>query len=440
MHIAFLTLFLGLVQGVHPVALDASPGVAAVELVLDGRSAGRLVDRIGGSPWTGQVDFGRALLPHHLEARALGADGSELARAEQWLNVARQPAEVDVVPVGGKSGSPGALRLAWQSVVGSAPSEIHLSVDGAALAVDARGMASLPGLAPRVPHLVSAELRFPDGLEARKDIVLTAGSAGGTATELTAMPIRTKRPQSPLAAAELGGAFTSDGKPAAVVAVEREEADVFVVRAPLTGTVLPAGNPMATSPAKRYGLFATDRRIHFRLVASAPSFFPTSQGTSEVFAISPGLKLPAMSALLGAGRAQAEIAGRPRLADAVASAGLHALARQVPRAVVLVLGGGGGAATPDASALDPAAVRSYLDAIGVPLFVWSLDGKRSAGAWGEAADISAAWGLRDAYERLARELGRQQIVWLEGRHLPQSIALAPAARDKGIELVAGAGR
>ena len=437
MHIAFLTLFLGLVQGVHPVALDVSPGVAAVELVLDGQSAGRIAGRLATGPWTGEVDFGRALLPHHLEAHALGADGSELARAEQWVNVARQPAEVDVVPVGGKAGSPGALKLAWQSVVGSAPSEIHLSVDGAALAVDAQGMASLPGLAPRVPHLVSAELRFPDGLEARKDIVLTAGSAGGTATELTAMPIRTKRPRGPLAAAELGGMFLSDGKPVAVAAVEREEADVFVVRAPWTETVLPAGNPMATSPAKRYGLFAMDRRIHFRLVANSPSFFPTSQGTSEVFAISPGLKLPAMSALLGAGRAQAEVAGKPRLADAVASAGLHALARQVPRAVVLVLGG---RPAPDGSVLDPAAVRSYLDAIGVPLFVWSLDGKRSAGAWGEAEDISAAWGIREAYDRLAREVGRQQIVWLEGRHLPQSIALASAAGGQDLELVKGAGR
>jgi hypothetical protein len=435
MHIAFLTLYLGLVQGVQPVALDASSGVAAIELVLDGRAAGRLT----ASPWTGKLDFGPALLPHHLEARALGADGSEVARAEQWVNLARQPAEVEILPRGGKPGQPETVRLQWQSVTGEAPSEIHLSVDGAALPVDAHGLASLHALAPGTPHLVSAELRFGHGVEARRDIVLTAGSAGGAASELTAVPIRTDRPRKPLAAAELGGMFAAGGRPLAVEAVEREEADVFVVRAPGTEAEIPSADPTSMVPAKRYGLFKTDRKIHFRLVASSPVFFQNAAGTSEVFEISPGLELSALADLLVANRARPELSGRPRLADAVASAGLHALARQVPRAVVLVLDRG--AAASDGSALDPAAVRRYLAAVGVPLFVWSLDGSRSVAGWGAVDDISGAWGLRHAYDRLAGEVSRQQIVWIEGRHLPQSIGLSrPASGQAGFELVAAAGR
>ena len=168
MHIAFLTLFLGLVRGVQPVALDASPGVAAVELVLDGHPAGRIAGRLAASPWTGKVDFGPALLPHHLEARALDASGRELARAEQWVNVARQQAEVEVLPLGGKPGQPEALRLAWESLTGGAPKAIHLSVDGMALAVDAQGTAKLPALAPGAPHVVSAELEFDHGRGARR--------------------------------------------------------------------------------------------------------------------------------------------------------------------------------------------------------------------------------------------------------------------------------
>ncbi len=433
MHIAFLTLFLGLVQGVRPVALDASPGVAAVELVLDGKPAGR----IAAGPWTGKVDFGPGLLPHHLEARALGADGSELARAEQWVNVARQQAEVDILPVGGEAGQPDALRLAWQSLTGGAPAEIHLSVDGTALAVDAQGIAKLPALSPGAPHLVSADLLFDHGVEARQDIVLTADPAGGTATELTAVPIRTARQGDALTPAALGGLFTAGGQPLAVDAVERDEADVFVVRAPGTELMAPSADATSMVPARRYGLFAPDKKIHFRLVSSSPVFFPTAQGRSAIFGIAPGLKLEDMTELLIAPRFPPERDGQPLLADAVASAGLQALARQVPRAVVLVLGGGPAA---DASTVDPAAVRRYLDAIGVPLFVWSLDGKRSAAGWGDVEDISAAWGLRAAYDRLAREVARQQIVWLEGRHLPQSIALAPAASGKGVELVTGAGR
>jgi hypothetical protein len=37
MQIAFLTLFLGLINGAQTVEIGAGPGVAAIEVVLDGR-------------------------------------------------------------------------------------------------------------------------------------------------------------------------------------------------------------------------------------------------------------------------------------------------------------------------------------------------------------------------------------------------------------------
>ena len=39
--------------------------------------------------------------------------------------------------------------------------------------------------------------------------------------------------------------------------------------------------------------------------------------------------------------------------------------------------------------------------------------------------------------RLKAELASQKIIWLDGRHLPQAIALGPEA--KGVELVTGTG-
>jgi hypothetical protein len=120
----------------------------------------------------------------------------------------------------------------------------------------------------------------------------------------------------------------------------------------------------------------------------------------------------------------------------VAVAGLQAADENDRRAVVLVLGG----ESQDASRYDVATVRRYLAAIRVPLFVWSLYGAKTpaAVAWsggeGKAEDVSSLSRLADAVDRLKGELADQRVVWLDGHHLPQSIALSPAAT--GLELVA----
>jgi hypothetical protein len=103
--------------------------------------------------------------------------------------------------------------------------------------------------------------------------------------------------------------------------------------------------------------------------------------------------------------------------------------------VILVLGEN----DPDVSRYDVATVRRYLESIRVPLFVWSLYGPDTPGAraWSaEAEDISTLDRLERAVVRLKADLAGQRIVWLDGRHLPQSITLGEEA--KGIELVAAA--
>jgi hypothetical protein len=121
-----------------------------------------------------------------------------------------------------------------------------------------------------------------------------------------------------------------------------------------------------------------------------------------------------------------------RFADAVAVAGLQAYAGYTRRAVVLVLG----RRIDDASQYPPDAVRAYLEKMHVPLFVWSLENRtvdRIAAAWGRAEDVSSFAKLKRAFEKLRQELDSQQMVWVEGRYLPQQIALSSAAQ--GIELV-----
>jgi hypothetical protein len=96
--------------------------------------------------------------------------------------------------------------------------------------------------------------------------------------------------------------------------------------------------------------------------------------------------------------------------DAVAVAGLQAVTGARRRAVVLVL-----SSTADASDHDPAAVRHYLAALGVPLFVWSVRGPRPdlAGTWGDVDDISSLPKLQAAAARLQHALDEQRVAWVE---------------------------
>lgn len=441
--IAFLTLYLGLVNGRRPVALTASPGVARIELRLDGRSAGTL----DGPPWSGTIDFGPGLLPHRLEARGLARDGGELARAEQYVNLPRPPAEVEIL-VEGEAGKPGRVRLVSASRTGEPPTDTRLSLDGRPLRLDRQGEATVPAVAVGPAHVLSARLRFRNGSEARRDVVLTGDWGSEVDTELTAVAVHTETPRRTLAAKALQGLFTADGQPLRVSAVDEEKPEVFLVRAKgveqevsekLAGATrgVPEGlfkRGLQTNKLADYGYFPVEFRCN--LVAATPALHETSGLAATAFDFtSDGLppNLPFWVHMMGP-RTPSEKsgAGGTRLADATAVAGLEAYSRQRPRAVLLILKG----SAADGSRFEPAAVRAYLEALGVPLFVWAIDQPGLANpAWGPIDDVQAAGGLRIAYKRLINELRRQQIVWLDGRHLPQEIALSERAAAQRIELV-----
>lgn len=114
-----------------------------------------------------------------------------------------------------------------------------------------------------------------------------------------------------------------------------------------------------------------------------------------------------------------------RIADAVAVAGLQAAAVAGPRAVLLVLAAG----ARDGSRHAPLAVRRYLAAIHVPLFVWSVDEPDNSARedWGTIEHIGTQTRLDHAYKLLREELAAQRVVLVEGRLLPQSITLTASA-------------
>jgi len=61
-----------------------------------------------------------------------------------------------------------------------------------------------------------------------------------------------------------------------------------------------------------------------------------------------------------------------------------------------------------------------------------------AASWGHSVEIDQVKNLYAAFADLQKELRTQRIVLVEGRHLPQSLTLGPAAR--GVALVGAAER
>jgi hypothetical protein len=436
--IAFVTLLLGLISGVYPIEVTVSGPVATVELSLDGAAVGR----IEHPPWVQRVDLGADLLPHQLVARALDADGKEIASATQWINLPRPPAEVQVVLENDDKGVPRTARLAWQSVNGVNPESIDLTLDSEPLRVDAAGKAALPSRDMSSLHVLSADLWFPPGVTARRDVAYGGKYGSEVATELTAVPVRLQPgaalPQPP----ELAGWFSLGGQPLIADAVENGPGKVIMVRVPKGQEI---HDKLAASNRRLSFLDFRDRmrlgpedRVRFLSLGSSP--YRQSKVPAELFSLSREMTSQDGGVfwyLTHISSIKPSKAGDQRIADAVAVAGLQAAAENDRRAVVLVLGGH----EQDASHYSPAVVRRYLEAVHVPLFVWSLYGAGNSAAkawtesWGQVEDISSLPRLEAAVARLKAELDSQRIVWLDGRHLPQAIALGPQA--KGVEIVAG---
>lgn len=435
MKIAFITLFLGLALGPHALELAVDGPAASVELLLDGAVAGR----IGGPPWKGEIDFGRTLVPHELVARALDAEGGEIARTRQWVNLPRPPAEVEIVLEG--SGNPSRARLTWQSRTGDKPTSLELTLDGQPLSLGTDGRAALPAYDPESAHVLSAELRFPANVAARKDVVFGGKYGSAVSTDLTAVPVRVRRGK--LTEASLRGRLFADGKPLAVAAVEKSPAEVFVVRE--LGVSAALGR-LGESKKKRTvqgqgmssRLTIQDDYLRYeiglrkedevRFIYPIPRTYMASGQRAELFDWSRPFTLQdgGMHWLLTRLMVPGGVRGSQRLADAVAVAGVQALSGSRPRAVVVVMGPD----PEDASLTDPATVRQYLATVRVPLFIWSVvkpaeTSPPSLAGWGKIEDVSTVPRLRGAVAGLRDELESQWIVWVEGTHLPQSITLGP---------------
>jgi hypothetical protein len=429
MNIAFLSLFFGLISGPYPVELTVDGPASAVDVLVDGRSAAR----IPGPPWKATLDLGRVLLPHEIVARALDAQGREIGRTQEWANLPHPLTRVDIELERTGTGPPSAAKVSWKNLAGDEPRAISLSFDGLPVTLDAHGRGALPPHDLSSIHILTAQVDFKPDTSVRRDLAYGGEYGSEVSTELTGVPVHARSGQVP-PAGKLAGWLTADGKPLSVDAVEEGPGKLYVVCAASTHEVFQKmGQTGRLLKDIRYEMrLGSEDQVRF--VPTSPQRISSSGVLSDLFQISPPSGYSTGGLLWMMQRnGLPEPSQRPRIADAVASAGLAAVNENRRRAVLLVLSG----REQDTSHYDPATVRRFLAALRVPLFVWSLGDPEpgsTAAAWG-ARDVSGTQHLYAAVRQVRDELDSQRVVMVDGRHLPQAIALSPAATE--LELVGG---
>jgi hypothetical protein len=281
--------------------------------------------------------------------------------------------------------------------------------------------------------VLSAEIELSGSRKIRKEVAYGEEYGSEVSTELTGVPVHVP-PGTPLTPGKLAGWLTAAGQPLQVDAVEEGPGQLYVVRSSdlSEGWKVGAKGHLLRHPNLR---LAEGDQVRFMFPYSER--FESSGAMTDLFEVSPALdtrtaNLPELVQRVV--RAPLRSSRRRRIADAVAVAGLEAMTENRRRAILLVLSGH----EKDQGRLDPATVRGFLAAIHVPLFVWTLDKPApgsTATAWGHAEDISEVRNLGAAVEKIRQELASQRIVMVDGRLLPQSIALSPKA--SGVALVGG---
>jgi hypothetical protein len=420
MNIVFLTLFFGLISGPYPIELGVDGPAAAVEVQVDGQSAGL----IQGPPWKATVDFGPALQPHHLVARALDVQGHELGRAEEWANLPHPLTKVNIVLERDGDNPPKAASVVWKNLAGEEVRSVTLTFDGERVKLDRDRRGALPKHDLKSLHTLDAQVVFKSYRKVRRELTYGGEYGSEVSTELTGVPVRLTAGKMP-SPQQLGAWLTAEGKPLSVNAVEEGPAQLFVVRGFFEDAFTPKAAKLRNLTGQILGetdqyLFVSTaaQRISDLFLITAPA--PYGRG-GDLFRSIRKWRVPEPAP------------GAIRIADAVATAGLAAMRENRRRAVLLLLAGD----PEDASLYDPATVRHFLASLRVPLFVWYLGTPRpgsTAAAW-NAQEVVQTWHVAAESERIRKELDSQRIVMVDGRHLPQSIALSPTAA--GVELIGG---
>jgi hypothetical protein len=327
------------------------------------------------------------------------------------------------------------VGLVWESIGQRQLQAVEMTFDGRPLAVDDPGHVPLPAYDPEDLHVLSASVRFRDDLESRLDAGFGGPRGSEIATELTAISVLLDKGARMPGPKQLAGWFLKDGEPLSVHGVEKGVAEVVVVRDPgvqpaLEELIDHVEDWQVRDSARHVPSYAQVGKDTYLRVMS-PARAPLSPaGVSPRMFLHSTARDAEEEGLLWFSQQLRPQSFPQDFPAAVALAGIRAHASTRRRAVVLLLGDG----PAGQETLSPAAVRDFLRLLNVPFFAWRLDAAAQP-EWEGAREIPLASGARAGHEALTRAIGElraaldaQRIVWLEGRHLPQSITLSPRAR------------
>ena len=423
--IVFLTLFLGIVSGTQPLVLEVTGPVRSVRVLFGGRE----VALMKNPPWETRLDIGADLTPRELTAIGFDKDGDEVARVSQIVNLPRPTAEFDIIV------DQADVSLRWRHLMNQQPEHATITLDDKPLVVDEHLHAKLPKINRERTHILASEIRFPDGFVARRETVLEAALSASAETQLTPIGLRDTGKGHPRS---WDGCITRvDGKPVRMAAVEKPSALVIAVRDPYPPTGLPSPLEKWLTEQRKTPNWSIrnttefDRTTGARIMWAVSQQFSNAEGTADLFEATSEFNAASDYAssngnvlfmLFTDYTGEAKEDAPRQFTDAVAIAGIRAVTAAQRRAVVYVL-----SSTEDASKNSPAAVRRYLDALGVPLFIWSRVGPfpSIASIWGPVDDISTYAKLSAATARVRNALDEQRIGWvavdpLEALHLKAS--------------------
>jgi hypothetical protein len=442
--ITFLTIFLGLVTGVHVVELAVGdPEVVRIEVLLDGEQVAELRQ----PPWQVTLDLGPELRVRRLEARGFDREGKLRGSAVQRINVPRERSELEILLERDAEGRAVAGRLVWHSVDAAAPEALRVTFAGVDLPIQSGGVFSIPEYESTVPQLLQAELTAV-GVTTRAHVVLGGGGSENVARELTTLLIEADDPKQVPTTEEIHTRLSSAGGEAfEIVAVEQPGADVVMVQ-DLDWTTQGLLNRLrqemlAPRVAQTHRPTGLKSRDEFRIMFPIPEVVETASTPSVHFPQSPNLWAGQEQETFSRGAAQRQIAtpipqgllvaipvnaerridtSRQRLADAVAAAGVAVAGARRGRLVILVVGDD----PVDESRATPNEVRRYLADLQVPLVVWGAT--RDAGAeWGDVRPVTNRMQLTQAIREVREILDRQVVVWLEGQAALGGATMAPSA-------------
>lgn len=407
--IIFASRILGLVAGAQQIDIQVEAEVRNVEVRRDGQ----LVAMLRQPPWSTTVHFGPELAPHELTVVALDADGHELGRDTQTINVARPQAELGVLLDRDAAGRSTAT-IRWSHFTHRDPTSLIVKLDGRVIR-----KGSSPSVFPlgivdaSTIHVLGVEAKFPDRVQSRKEFVFGGGFSEQMPAELTPVAVRqrTKTPDGVATCFRAGGASLPK------TTIERGAGTaVFVING---GRGVLRRNDLPEHHGEDLFLL---HEVDLQIANPVPQLIRHPSGQTSIFDTRPirgvnGTRRVVM-------RAQTP-RGTVRIADAVAVSALRLLQGGRRRVVVVVLGDLPAA---DQSTHSPATVRRYLERVGVPLRVWSLTGPRPdlVETWGPVRDISTNAALLKATEDLRQELDSQRIAWLPVQPLDAFRVIASA--------------